>query len=450
MKKALALLVIALAAGAAWKWWPRAETPARAATPEQRLATVKKGSVRVAVQTTGKVVASEEVAIKCKASGEVVKLPVDVSDAVKKGSLLLQLDPANEERSVKRAEIALAISEARLAQAGLNLQVAERDLATERSRAQAALQSAEARDREAQARLARVTQLLKQNVTNPEEMDAAQSAQAEAEASLQNARIRAEELKTREISIESRRKDLKIAETQVESDRLVLSDARERLKDTTVTAPMDGVVANRDIQVGTIIASAISNVGGGATVMTIVDLSRVFVLAAVDESDIGRIATGQRARITVDAHRDISFPGEVTRVATKGVEASNMVTFEVKIEVQGPQRKLLKPAMTANIEIVAAEREDVLVAPAACVIRRDGAACAKVRTASGVEERPVKTGVSDGEIVEIVEGLAEGDRVALQKSDAASRWSREAIQAKNEENRERMRRNMMGGAARQR
>ena len=414
------------------------------------MAEVKKGAVRLVVQTTGKVVPLEEVAIKCKASGEVVKLPVDVSDAVKKGSLLLQLDPSNEERSVKRAEIALAVSEARLAQARLNLQVAERDLATERSRALAALESAEVRDREAQARLSRVSQLLKQNVTNPEEYDAARSAQAEAEAGLRNARVRIEELKTREIAIESRRQDLKIAEAQVESDRLALSDARERLSDTTVTAPMDGVVADRNVQVGTIIASAISNVGGGATVMTIVDLSKIFVLAAVDESDIGRIAAGQRARITVDAHRDVSFPGEVVRVAAKGVEASNVVTFEVKIEVKGPRRALLKPAMTANIEIVAAERDNALVAPVAAVIRRDGGAFAKVKTASGVEERPIKTGVSDGEIIEIVEGLEEGDRVVLQKSDASSRWSREAIQARSEENRERMRRNMMGGAARQR
>ena len=106
--------------------------------------------------------------------------------------------------------------------------------------------------------------------------------------------------------------------------------------------------------------------------------------------------------------------------------------------------------MTANIEIIAAEREDALIVPLAAVIRREDAAFAKVKTASAVEERPIKTGVSDGEIIEVVSGLEDGERVLLQKSDASSRWSREAIQAKAEETRERMRRNMMGGAARQR
>jgi HlyD family secretion protein len=79
------------------------------------------------------------------------------------------------------------------------------------------------------------------------------------------------------------------------------------------------------------------------------DLSRVFVLAAVDESDIGQVRPGQRVKVTVDAFRNREFAGEVARIAPRGVNVSNVVTFEVKLEVTARDKDLLRPEMTANV-----------------------------------------------------------------------------------------------------
>ena len=82
---------------------------------------------------------------------------------------------------------------------------------------------------------------------------------------------------------------------------------------------MDGVVTDRKVQTGTIIASGVSNVGGGTTILTLSDLSRIYVLASVDESDIGKVQVGQPATITVDAYPSMQFAGKVVRIASKGV-----------------------------------------------------------------------------------------------------------------------------------
>lgn len=453
MKAWLVVLIVLLLAGGGVAWWLRGaasadDTDAETAPPDPVVAAP--GPLYVIVEATGRVVPEEEVAIKCKASGEVITLPVDVSDFVEKGQLLLQLDPEEEERSVRRAEVALAVTEARLRQQRLDLEIAERELATERLRAQAALASAEAAGREAAARRERIRQLREKEMASQEELDSAESAKASADASLENARARVADLEPAELRIEALRQDIAIAEAQVETDRLSLSDARQRLEDTTVLAPMTGVVTGREVQIGQIIASAINNVGGGTTVLTLADLSHRYVLVSVDESDIGRIATGQRAKITVDAYPERVFPGAVVRVAAKGSVASNVVTFEVKVEVKGEGQDLLKPEMTANVEIVVADKPDALLVPITAVTRRRGQSVVHVRHADGsVEERAVTAGMSDGASIEILEGLAAGETVLPGEAAASGRWRAEADAdreaARNQRRADRMRARMAGG-----
>jgi multidrug efflux pump subunit AcrA (membrane-fusion protein) len=451
MKKLAIAVVLLLAVGAGvWLfWWRGRAASARDKPAAPTSVKAQRGPIRMTVSTSGRVVPNLEVEIKCKASGEVTKLPFDVSDAVKKGDLLVQLDPVDEERSVKRAETSLAVSRARLAQARVKLKTAEADLATERSRAAAALKSSEARAKDARAKRDRVEKLLEQKLTSREEFDTACTSQAAAEADLTAARARVKELETRKLGLETRRQDIKIAEAQVTNDEIALSDARQRLADTKVVAPMDGVVAARNVQTGQIISSGISNVGGGTAVLVLADLSRVFVLASVDESDIGKVAVGQKALITADAHKDRRFFGEVVRVATKGKVVSNVVTFEVKIEVKSRGRSLLKPEMTANVEIVAADRQDAVLVPVQAVGRRRRERYVTVKGAGGkTEERVVKTGVSDGEFMEITEGLEAGETVLVQEGKEASRWRPGSDQARNRRRTQRMQMRALGGGRR--
>lgn len=421
MKKLIALLVIAGVIASVCYLWGGSEEAREA--PELTTAKVERGPIVMKVSTTGRVVANLDVDIKCKASGEVIKLPFDVSDTVTKDNLLVEVDPIYEERNVRQAHISLSSSEARLAQAKRSLSIAQKDLETERVRTQAAVKSAEARARDAKSKFERTKALLDKKLASQEEYDTAQTASIQAASDLEGVQVRLSELETQESALELKRQDVKLAESKVESDKIALSTAQQRLTDTKVYAPLDAVVSVRNVQIGQIISSGISNVGGGTMILTLSDLSRLFVLAAVDESDIGRIEVNQHAKITADAFPELNFQGKIVRIATKGLSTSNVVTFEVKIEILLENKHLLKPEMTTNIEIVAAQDKNALLVPVEAVFRKRMERFVAVQKEDGtIEERTVTVGISDGIKIAVTEGLSEGELVVMQKGESESRW----------------------------
>jgi len=423
----VAALVAAALGGVAFIAWPRL-FPKEAPVVEAKTV-AERGPLSELVFSDGKVVSNLDVEIKCKASGEIIRLPFDVSSRVKKGDLLVELDPVDEERSVRQAEAALDAALAKLAAARENLAVSEGDLAASKKQADATLTAARASEADAKAKARRVAELFERKLASREETETAETSAVRAAADREAAEAARAELDSRERSLEATRQQIRAAEAEVEIDRIALEVARQRLADTRVAAPMDGVVTERSVQVGQIISSPISNVGGGTTVLTLSDLSRMFVLASVDESDIGRIRLGQRARVKVDAFPDRRFGGTVVQVSPRGVNVSNVVTFEVKIEMDEKERDLLRPEMTASIEIVIAERESALYVPLEAVYRKGGKSFVSIPAPGGetdaettAEERVVETGMNDGKNVEILSGIVEGEAVVPKKSESNSRW----------------------------
>lgn len=413
-----AVLVIGAIVG--WQLWRRHQ--ARLAEQQAQAVatvTVTRGQVEKTVESSGTVAANLEVEIKCRASGEIVKLPFDISDNVRKGDLLCQLDPTDEELNVRSAEVRLAQAQAKLAQARATLQQAELNLGTTRRRAEATLESAKVRAANARLRADRQKELLAQQLGSREEYESAESEAAAALADQRTAEVAVAEIEQQEIALETKRQDVLLAEADLRAAQIVLDQERKQLEYTTVVAPMDGTVSSLEVQTGTIVASGINNVSGGTTIMTLSDLSRMFVNATVDESDIGGIRVGQKARIAVDSYPGRIFTGEVVRVAVKGVTESNVVTFEVKVEVTDELKSLLKPQMTAQVTIVEAARDNVLMLPSTAIQRMGGKPFVKL--ASG-EQREVELGVQGTEYVEIVSGLAEGDVIVANTGEQASRW----------------------------
>ncbi|MBE3096870.1 MAG: efflux RND transporter periplasmic adaptor subunit [Planctomycetes bacterium] len=420
----LALVLILAAGGACYYWYIYRPAAANADAPAVVTAKVERGSIRLMVSSTGRVVSNLDVDIKCKASGEVTKLPFDVSDTVKKDALLAELDPADEQRVVRRAEVELQAADAKLRIAQESLAIAERTLLTDRERARTALEVAQVHATDARAKADRMKQLLAKNLCSQEDCDTAQTAASQADSDLSTANVRLDELKTQELALELRRQDVKSAQAVVDSDKIALDIAKDRLDDTKVYAPIDGVVAVRNVQIGQIIASGVSNVGGGTTILTLSDLSRVFVLASVDESDIGKVRLDQPVTVTVDAFHGRKFDGKVVRIATKGVNLSNVVTFEVKIEVVSGDKELLKPEMTANVDILAAEKDGALFVPGDAILRKGGGKqiVTVVKDGGANEEVAVETGISDGTNTEITTGLSEGQTVQVHKGVADGKW----------------------------
>jgi HlyD family secretion protein len=422
LRKFIVVVVLAcLAAGGFW-WWKSSSDTKKAAEKPVVTATVERGDVRQTVASTGKVVSNLDVEIKCKASGEIVKLPFDVSDRVRKGDLLLELDPKDEQQRVRQAEATLRASQARLVNAKESLGIAEETLKSDRQKADAALGSAQARARDARAKADRTRELKEKKLASLEESETAETAATAAAADLETANARTEELKTQTRALEQARQQIRIAESQVESDQIDLDLARQRLVDTRVLSPMDGTVTASSVQIGQIISSGISNVGGGTTALVVSDLTRIFALAAVDESDIGQVLVGQSVKVTVDAYPGRRFDGEVVRISPRGVNVSNVVTFEVKVEVTSPEKALLRPEMTANVEILVAEKTGALLAPADAIVRKGGKATVTVQKAGGATEtREVGTGIGDGRRTEILSGLSAGDTVVV-TNGTDSKW----------------------------
>jgi multidrug efflux pump subunit AcrA (membrane-fusion protein) len=390
-----------------------ADTEAAAANENAATAAVTRTTLTRTVTAAGKIVANRDVEVKCKASGTIVQLPSDVCDAVKKGDLLAQLDPVDEQRKVRQAEIQLSVSRANLASAKENLDIAEANLAIEQRKAESDLKAAESNEENVRARAVRMQELLKGKLCSQEEYDNAAAAAVQAASSLANTKVRGEELRNQGRSLGVRRQDMKQAEAAVARDEIALSIAQDRLLDTKVAAPIDGVVTRRDLQVGQIIASATSNVGGGTPILTLSDLSRLFVLAPVREHDIGLLRNGLPVAITADAFPGRRFNGRVVRIAPCGETNGNDVTFTVKIEIL--DKEMLKPEMSATAEIIVERKPRVLAVPRQALRETtDGGTAVEVVQKDGkVVCRTVRTGLGDGSLVEILSGLKEGETVLL-------------------------------------
>ena len=455
MKKFLAVIAVLLLAVGVYHLYAR-EASARDAGKETQTrptARAERGDLSITVSASGRVEPEREVEIKSKASGEVIKVFADISDEVKQGQMLFKLDPTDEERSVARLRATLAMSKAKLEQVKLGAQAAEEKLAADTERALADRQSAEAERDEYDARLRRAQQLFEQKVISREELDTAVTKGVQTQSALRNAQIKMDDLKVQALELDRTRQEIPIAEAQVENDTVSLDDALQRLKETEVFSPIDGVVSERSVQEGFIVASGVSNVGGGTTAMKLIDLSHIYAIAAVDEADISGVVPGVKAVVTADAYKGMEFSGRVVRVAATGVVESNVVTFDVKVEVDSRRKNLLKPEMTTNVLFLVDDRKDVVLVPASAVVRkavRLDAPAAGQPAGTGIgeapdgggrvdysrrqsyvtvlnpngteEERAVETGITDGFRVEIVSGLKEGEEVLLNEA-GQSKWA---------------------------
>ncbi|MGN6370422.1 MAG: efflux RND transporter periplasmic adaptor subunit [Phycisphaerae bacterium] len=382
-------------------------------------AVVTRGDVEKSVESSGKVVANLEVDIKCRASGEVTTLPFDISQKVKKGDVLCQLDPTDVELAVKSAEVAVSTAQAKLAQAKYTLEEAKENLQTTRERDEATLDSAKVRAANMALKAQRQQQLFDQKLASQEDLETVQTDLATAQADQRAAQVAIEELKQQEIQLKYKEQDVKMAEAQLQSSQINLDTQQTQLKYTTVTAPMDATVSALSVQKGTIVASGMSGFSGGTTIMTLSDLSHVFMTATVDESDIGGVKVGQAARIRVASFPGRAFAGKVVRKATKGVNSSNVVTFEVKVEVLDDHKDLLQPEMTGTVTIVEEERKGVLTLPQMAVDREGKKSF--VTTSAGVKKE-VELGLEGADTVEVMSGVSEGERVVLTTAELPTRW----------------------------
>ena len=274
-------------------WWYYSQNGEAAESP-YRFATVERGNLEATIAATGTLSAVTTVEVGTQVSGRIEKIFVDFNDRVQRGQLIARIDATLLEQNVRDAEARL-----------------------ERSRAEL-----EHRQRE----FDRNKTLFDNQVITETEFNTIRYSLALAEA----------DLKSAEISLER---------------------AQQNLSYTAIYAPIDGVVVERNVDVGQTVAASLS---APQLFLIANDLSRMEILASVDESDIGQIEEGQTVRFTVQAYPDDQFFGEVRQVRLQSTMQENVVNYTVVIDVENKDGRLL-PGMTATVDFLIESVDDVLM-----------------------------------------------------------------------------------------
>ncbi|TAH39405.1 MAG: efflux RND transporter periplasmic adaptor subunit [Planctomycetota bacterium] len=397
MKALLWLLALLGAAAGAW-WWLGRDRGAVPVDPDRVIA-VQRRDLLKAVVATGRVEPLARVAVMSRASGIIKEIRVEEGDVVRAGDVLVELDREQLEAQLAEDQGNLASAEARRKAAAARVEAAR-------------VQLLDPELEFARREMERQQRLLETGETSEVLYDQAALQVAQVEFRLQQVRTSIPEL------------EAGVAQAQADADsaRAAVERGQTALREATIRSPMDGVVLLRSKEIGDGVSSILTAGGNATQILTLGDLSAMFVDARVDEVDVGRIYDGMRAVVTVDAYRDQPFAGKVIRIAPAGtVDNNGIVTFEVRVSVEDTG-KLLRPDMTANTRLVLEERPGALALPQSALTRRDDGMWTAARLESEdpprVEMVVVTLGVSDGLMTEILDGLQDGDKVLLPEAEA--------------------------------
>lgn len=370
---------------------------------------VKRGTIIHLVSGTGKIQPEVDVKISANVAARIIDLRADDGDRVQKGQILVQLDRTRYEAAVTQAKAGLSSAQANLRQAKASLD-------------------------NALTALNRVKKLFKQGLASQEQLDQAKT------------------------KYEVQRSSYDAARDQVVQAKARLEQARDDLNKTTIRSPIDGVVIQRNKEVGEI---ALGSQFKEDVILRVADLSQMEVQTEIDENDVVDVARGDTATLTIDAFPDTSFTGVVTEIAhtpiVRGMGTQEEITnFQVKIAILDSIPKL-RPGMSSTVDIQTEKHKNVLIVPIQAVTVReisqipqlkekaDTTKTAKNEKASkkmrevvfvvkdGVAHiRPVKTGISSDTDIEIQEGVKEGEKVVVGSFRALSKELRDGVHVKIE------------------
>ena len=323
MKKSylMAAIVAVLAVGAGGWWFSQR---ADASAVQYRTAKIERGPLQATVSASGAVNPVTQVSVGTQVSGQIRDLYVDFNSEVKAGQLIAQIDPETFEYRVRSAQADVdAARAATLTQ-------------------QAALAKAKVDSEELQRDFERKTQLVAKQFIAASE---AEKAQAMARSGVENVKLVAAQLQSAQAGVAQREASL--------------AQARIDLQRTRITSPVNGIVIKRAIEKGQTVAASLQSPELFVIAQNLQDMQ---VDASIDESDVGRIRTGQKATFTVDAFPGQTFEGQVRQVRKAAQNVANVVTYVAVVGFSNTGGRLL-PGMTANVRVVTDSRENVLKVP---------------------------------------------------------------------------------------
>ena len=394
--------------------------------------TLVRGPVQASVTATGTVNAVVDVLVGSQVSGNIKVLYADYNTKVVKGQLVALIDPALFEAQVAQAQASRNSLHSGVASATAQVLKSSSDLTGTMAGARSAA-SVMARDRavavNAQAQFGRSDSLFKDGITSKQDHEVARSAMDSAVAQVAADQALVDQSAQ---TIQSARDQVTVAQAQLGSAKglenqasAALAQANLNLAHTRITAPVDGTVIARRMDVGQTVAASFA----APTVFEIAqDLTKMQVDTSVDESDVGSIQVGQDATFTVNAYPASTFHGQVVAVRKAPIITTNVVTYDVVIAVSNPDLKLF-PGMTANARILTTKVDDTFKAPNAVLRIHPTASVLKqfdLPAAPAGEQQVyvvkngklkavrVQFGISDGQLTALSSGsLQAGDQLVL-------------------------------------
>ena len=371
-KKKLLVYVIlaAAAAGLYFKYFKKEDTITYITQP------VRRQNVEKVVNATGEVKAVDLVTVGAQVSGKIEKLYVSIGQTVKMGDMIAEIDSTTQQNDVDIAKAKMSSYQAQLKAAKTSLKIAKKQYQ-------------------------RMQSLKKQNAASTED--------------LENAEDSYEAAMSKVAEIEASLKETEIS----------LSTAETNLGYTKITAPLDGTIVSVPVKVGQTINAAMDT----PTIVQIADLNQMEIYIEISEGDIGNIKPG--VKVTYSVLADMNKVYETTLKSidpaltlltddqyTEVVDSSEAIYFYGRLVVPNADGKLRIGMTTQNV-IYVESAEDVLTVPAMALKGDVDGKYVEVRTAEGVERRPVITGVSDDLNVEIKKGVSEGEEVVIAKMSSA-------------------------------
>lgn len=226
------------------------------------------------------------------------------------------------------------------------------------------------------------------------------------------------------LDLESARHKARLAQLDVKLARVTLAEARDHLHDLELSSPISGTVTRRAIEPGEMVEKGVEASRESAALLTVADLSRLVVKTDLDQIDVAKVRLGQRVSVKLDALPDQSFPARVTKIAPASVQRTgkdvDVFPVEALLDKADPR---VKPGMTGDVRISVREEPHVLALPLESVRKKHGKEFVTrvVSDAQGehTEEVEVKLGAGNDHVVEVVSGIAEGQRVLVDPASAA-------------------------------
>ncbi len=223
-------------------------------------------------------------------------------------------------------------------------------------------------------------------------------------------RLSAKEYVSRQV-LEEAEKAVEIAESMVLQEISNVDFSRIQLSFTEIRASISGVIGSVSTQKGETVSAMFSS----PTFVTIIDLDQLEVWTYIDETDIGRIKTGQEVTFTVDTYTETEFSGIVTAIYPKAEIQNNVVNYITIIEIQNQEGKVLRPEMTASVNISIQKHENAITIPAKALVRKNGKYFVSIPQGDEVAEQEVIVGLRQNSYVEILDGLGENEQVIINK-----------------------------------